>query len=516
MFAPRSSLNAQITEARSVEFVRLPFRDVRDVADAFDVTINDVLLAIVGGGLHDLFKSRGELSGKSEVQALVPVGLVNAEGRGLANDVSALFVRLPIGTDDPVTLLRAVSAKVGEDKRRHQALATITVLRLLEPLPQGVLAVAAEILQHQPFFNLVVTNVPGPPVPLYALGSKLLEAFPIVPLAGNQSMAVAALSYEGQLNLGVLSDPVTCPDVEVFCAGVVANFQSLVAQSKRTGLARGALGNGCLQDQGHDVQGPSSLHIRQRSDHTASMPTTPKAESHPGKAENMTPQSDSPGVGRAHPGDLARRVSHRRIELGITIEELAKRAGVDPTYLSYFERNSDARLSAGTLNLLALALDTSPLDLQGGQLDRPLGRGRAGRHPCLETLTREQCEVHLGAGGVGRIVFSMERGPVALPVNFEFTNGDVVVSTDLDKATLLESLPSVGFEIDRVDESVSEGWSVLVTGAARRVDDPDELVRLASLDLEAWAGGVRNALVCITPTEVTGRVIVHYSPPDED
>jgi transcriptional regulator with XRE-family HTH domain len=246
------------------------------------------------------------------------------------------------------------------------------------------------------------------------------------------------------------------------------------------------------------------------------MLATSKTESHSGKAESMTLHSESPGVGGGHPGDLARRVSHRRIELGMTIEELAKQAGVDPTYLSYFERNADARLSAGTLLLLALALDTTPLDLQGGQVDRPPGKGRAGHHPSLETLTREQCEAHLGAGGVGRIVFSMDRGPAALPVNFEFTDGDVIVSTDVDKATLLESLPSVGFEIDRVDESMSEGWSVLVTGTARRVDDPEELLRLSSLDLEAWAGGARHALICVTPREITGRVIVHYSAPDED
>lgn len=230
----------------------------------------------------------------------------------------------------------------------------------------------------------------------------------------------------------------------------------------------------------------------------------------------MTPQTDSPGVGGAHPGDLARRVSHRRIELGMTIEELAKHAGVDPNYLSYFERNADARLSAGTLLLLAFALGTTPLELQGGLVDRPPGKGRAGPHPSLETLTREQCEAHLEAGGVGRVVFSTDRGPVALPVNFEFTDGDLVVSTDVDKATLLESLPSVGFEIDRVDESMSEGWSVLVTGTARYVDDPEELLRLSSLDLEAWAGGARHALICITPEEITGRVIVHHSAPDED
>ena len=217
-----------------------------------------------------------------------------------------------------------------------------------------------------------------------------------------------------------------------------------------------------------------------------------------------------------NPGDLARRVARRRTELGLTIEEVAQRAGVDPSYLRYFERNADARLSAGTLLLLALALDTTPVALEGGGVDRPPGQGRAGRHPSLETLTREQCEAHLGAGGVGRVVFSAERGPVALPVNFEYTAGDVIVSTDVVKASLLEVQPAVGFEIDRVDDALSEGWSVLVSGTARRVDDPDEVLRLSSLDLEAWAGGDRHALICITPTEITGRVIVHPVTPQED
>ena len=184
--------------------------------------------------------------------------------------------------------------------------------------------------------------------------------------------------------------------------------------------------------------------------------------------------------------------------------------------MSYFERSADARLSAGSLNLLALALDTSPADLLGADFDRPSGRGRAGRHPSLESLTMKQCDAHLAVGGVGRVVFTTERGPVALPVNFEYTNGQIVLSTDVAKAALLESLNSVGFEIDRVDDAMSEGWSVLVNGRAKVVDDPEELLRLSSLDLEAWAGGARHSLVCITPTETTGRVIVHYSAPDED
>jgi hypothetical protein len=170
--------------------------------------------------------------------------------------------------------------------------------------------------------------------------------------------------------------------------------------------------------------------------------------------------SKAPVGSSSGPGDLARRVARRRNELGLTTEELAQRVGIDPNYLKYFERSADARLSFGTLNLVALALDTTPVALAGAGVDRPPGTGRARHHPALETLTKEQSHAHLAAGGVGRIVFSMERGPIALPVNFEFTEGKVILSTDLAKSDLLEALPVVGFEIDRIDETLSEGWSV--------------------------------------------------------
>ena len=154
----------------------------------------------------------------------------------------------------------------------------------------------------------------------------------------------------------------------------------------------------------------------------------------PGSTDIPDSSPETPIAGSSNPGDLARRVAHRRRELGLTTGDLARRAGIDPTYLKYFERNADARLSAGTLNLVALALDTTPSALAGSDVDRALGRGKAGRHPSLETLAREQCDAHLATGGVGRIVFSTERGPVALPVNFEFTDGEVVLSTDVAKA----------------------------------------------------------------------------------
>lgn len=231
VLAPRSSLNRPITGSRAVHLVRLPFDEVHGVAHAWDATVNDVLLSVVAGGLRQLLGGRGELDDRSQLQALVPVGLAHAPDHGLGNSVSALLVRLPVGDADPLRVLRCVRDEVRGEKRRHQELAAGTMLGLLEPLPQGVLAPVAAFVQHQPFFNLIVTNVPGPPVPLYALGARLLEAFPMVPLAANQGLGVAALSYQGALNLGVLSDPVTCPDAQVFCDGVCSTLRELVAWS---------------------------------------------------------------------------------------------------------------------------------------------------------------------------------------------------------------------------------------------------------------------------------------------
>lgn len=227
LVAPSTSLTGHISAQRKLQLLRFSLEDVRNVAHCFDATINDVVLTMAAGGLRALLAERAELPADGDVQALVPVGLVDAEGRGLGNDVSALFIRLPVRTSDPVRRLRAIAREVGKNKRHHQALAATTLLRALEPVPQGILAMGARLINHQPFFNVIVTNVPGPPVPLYALGARLLEAFPVLPLVGNQSLAVAILSYDGKLDFGVLSDPLACPDVVVFTDGVQMCLESL-------------------------------------------------------------------------------------------------------------------------------------------------------------------------------------------------------------------------------------------------------------------------------------------------
>ncbi len=209
-------------------------------------------------------------------------------------------------------------------------------------------------------------------------------------------------------------------------------------------------------------------------------------------------------------GDLARRVTHRRTELGLSSEELAKRAGIDAWFLAYFEQSADTSLSGGSLLRLAVALDTTPFALEGGQVDCPTGPGRAGPHPVLESLNVEQCHEHLAAGGIGRIVLSTGSGPVAFPVNFVFTDGAVVLRTSDAMTARVSGV--VAFEVDRVDEAMSEGWSVLVRGHAHLIEDPEERAVAARLDVEPWAGGPRLNVISIEPFEITGRVIVQRQP----
>jgi transcriptional regulator with XRE-family HTH domain len=210
-----------------------------------------------------------------------------------------------------------------------------------------------------------------------------------------------------------------------------------------------------------------------------------------------------------HSSDLARRVAHRRRELGLSQEEVAHRARMAPSYLDHLEHSPSVALSRGSMIRLAAALETTVDHLRGGKVDRPPGPGRAGPHPHLDVMSREECEAHLAHGGVGRFVFTSEPGPVALPVNFRLLDGDIVFRARTHgvlTAAVADYRP-VGFEVDHIDDAMSEGWSVLISGHARLVDDPDELARIAELGIEPWPGGHREAVIRIETETISGRRI---------
>ena len=219
LVAPKSPLVTTIGETRQVRFVRMDIDDVKGIAHENSATVNDVLLTVVTGGLRSLLATENAALGIAEQRALCPVGLDTEDGRPMTNRVSAVFVTLPLRIDDPREALASIAADTAALKQSHQEIAGNAGLRLLDPLPQSVLAWVVQLVQHQPFFNLIITNVPGPSSPLYLLGAEMVDAFPIVPLIGNQGLGVAALSYRGNFNLGVLSDPEHVSDVDAFCEG---------------------------------------------------------------------------------------------------------------------------------------------------------------------------------------------------------------------------------------------------------------------------------------------------------
>jgi WS/DGAT/MGAT family acyltransferase len=225
---PDCSLNTPVGFDREVVVVRQPMDELRRAERRFGVTLNDLLLTAIAGGVHDLLSARGEVMEGRRLHVLVPVGADHHGDHRLGNDVSAMVVRLPIGAAPAADRVQEVARAERDSKDHAQPLATHLFLSSLDALPPAALSAASHLVHHQPFVNLVVTNVPGPDVPLYVLGARMLEAVPIVPLAGNLSVGVAALSYDGQLAIGILADPVACPDAEVLARGMERCFAELV------------------------------------------------------------------------------------------------------------------------------------------------------------------------------------------------------------------------------------------------------------------------------------------------
>ncbi len=207
-------------------------------------------------------------------------------------------------------------------------------------------------------------------------------------------------------------------------------------------------------------------------------------------------------------GDLGRRVAERRRQLGLTVDEVATRAGMSATYVRVVESSPSSQPSPAALWRLAAALEMPVDAITGGGMESPPGRAIPSDRPALEALSVGDCEALIAAGGIGRLVFSDRRGPTALPVNFRVLEGDIVFRTE-PEATFLESISTgeVSFEIDHLDDALTEGWSVLLTGKSHVIEEPSELESAHSLSIAPWAGGERETYVRVVPRKITGRRI---------
>jgi transcriptional regulator with XRE-family HTH domain len=214
------------------------------------------------------------------------------------------------------------------------------------------------------------------------------------------------------------------------------------------------------------------------------------------------------GSGAGAAGDLGRRVRTRREELGLSVDALASRAGMSPNYLRTLESTASLQPSRAGMWNLAAALDCPLGALTGSGMESPPGRPQPASRQHIETLTSDECTALVAPGGIGRFVFLDERGPVAWPVNFRILDGDVVFRTESESSVLKHlTQGDTSFEVDRLDEALTEGWSVLMTGQSRVIDDPAERGRAESLGVQPWATGPHDAYVRLSPRTITGRRI---------
>jgi diacylglycerol O-acyltransferase / wax synthase len=217
---PVTSLGRVVGPGRNLALVRSGLDLIKQVAHACDATVNDVLLAIVAGGLHGLLQSRGEAAEDLVLPIYVPVALRRQGDRAQGNLIGQMVVPLPVGTAEPGQRLRQIAAETAKRKARSRpSLGTL--------LWSGTARWALlKVLDRQPV-NVISADLAGPQVPLYLAGARLLEAFPILPLIAKSSLAVGALSYAGQFTIMAVADRDICPDLDVFAAGAQDELQAL-------------------------------------------------------------------------------------------------------------------------------------------------------------------------------------------------------------------------------------------------------------------------------------------------
>jgi len=229
MSAPNSVFNVEIGPHRRFQMTQTDLADLKRVKDAHGGTVNDVILSIVAGGIGRYLRARGHDTEGLELRAMVPVSVRAPEEHGaLGNRVSAMMAPLPVWCEDPVERLHLVTGEMGDLKSSGQAVGAEILTKLTDFAPGTIVSQAARLQPAQRFFNLVVTNVPGPQFPLYVLGRKMESIFPMVPLARRQALCIGIMSYNGQVNFGLIGDYDAMADLDSFALDLEAATQEVL------------------------------------------------------------------------------------------------------------------------------------------------------------------------------------------------------------------------------------------------------------------------------------------------
>src|SRR3954466_38238 len=226
--APKTPYNEHIGPHRRFTWGRMQLADVKAIKNSLGGTVNDVMLATVAGALRRHLLRRGFDVTGVELKVMVPVSVRPQEARGaLGNQVAAMMAPLPVGLEEPVARMERISDAMSHLKSGGQAVGAQVLTELTGFAPPNIMSQASRVVARQRMFNLVVTNVPGPQFALYMMGRKLEGLFPMVPLAPNQALGIAIMSYNGTINFGLVGDYDLMSDLDELAADLEASLAEL-------------------------------------------------------------------------------------------------------------------------------------------------------------------------------------------------------------------------------------------------------------------------------------------------
>jgi WS/DGAT/MGAT family acyltransferase len=213
--APHTPFNVDIGPHRRYTFLDADLEQFKAIKNALGGTLNDVVLTAVSLAIGGHMRALGYDTEDLVMRAMVPVSVrAEAERGALGNRVAAIWAPLPVGVEDPKECFERIRVAMEDLKRSGQAVGAQMITNLAGFAPPTILSQAARLQARQRFFNLVVTNVPGPQFPLYLLGRELQALYPVVPLARRQALGIAVMSYNGSLGFGLLGDYDALPELE--------------------------------------------------------------------------------------------------------------------------------------------------------------------------------------------------------------------------------------------------------------------------------------------------------------
>jgi diacylglycerol O-acyltransferase len=207
----KTSLNGPISGARAFDWLQMPLSDIKKIKNEHNVTVNDVMLAVVAGAVRRYLQEAGGLTqenlDETEFRIMAPVSVRSQDESGtLGNKVAMWLLDLPIAEPDPAKRVQMVNRETKNLKEADHALGASTLVEVSTGAPATLLSLAARLASRVRPFNMTVTNVPGPQFPLYLAGSEMLATYPLVPLWQSHGAGIAMFSVMGMIDIGINMD----------------------------------------------------------------------------------------------------------------------------------------------------------------------------------------------------------------------------------------------------------------------------------------------------------------------